>query len=321
MWMTDVVCTYQLTHAPSGEYRLFRVAGRRSNDKDKSIKQAISSAFTTFLPELLNVQAGEVDENHPPAAKGARGSRGEPKGANRNRQEPTGAQGNRQEPRGQPVKAGGAVGSKGFAKNLEPAGGWVCQATGEIVPPCSACRGPVVEGKCIRPDCKGEASYPAAGSTPSNEGAKHATTPQDDRQAVAKKALQLAEEKARYQSLLRGGEGARPIEPWLETALIRALDEVPNDFATWKLEHYQKVIQLFQNKGAAVVLSAAVAKMARLEPLDRELADAMLERAQALSAGLFLRAQTAVASGWKHAVDEILDVVAHDELMRQDVQT
>lgn len=60
-WMTDALCTFRLSHVDSGQQQEYRILGRRTNDKDKGLQHAISSAEKTLLLRLLQV-AEEKDE-------------------------------------------------------------------------------------------------------------------------------------------------------------------------------------------------------------------------------------------------------------------
>lgn len=54
-WMTTVEVAFRLTHVHSGFSQVYRIRGRRTNDADKGVSQAISSAAKTFLRRILNV--------------------------------------------------------------------------------------------------------------------------------------------------------------------------------------------------------------------------------------------------------------------------
>lgn len=291
MWMTDVRATFQVTHAATGQYRLYRIVGRRSNDKDKSVMQATSSAFTTFLPRLLNVTTAEVDQNNPlPEATGSRGRRsGGGKRQRRQQQAPPPRQ-----------DAGPSYKKEGDS--------WVNSKTGEVYPMCSKCRGAHVDGHCLRPDCDGDPVYPdapapsSAGSSTSNEGEKAATAKADRDRKV------LLEHKAEYRRAIG------KVESWQEEAVWLATSEVPTDFAEWTTEHYRYILALFKRHGAPVVVSRAVEHMAKQEPADPDQVEILRERAKDCRPIIFQRAEMAAQTGWSRAVAEALNLVADEEL-------
>lgn len=61
-WRTDVSATFRLTHAPSGHSELYRVNGRRTNDKDKGVQHAITSAQKMLILKLLNSAEEKSEE-------------------------------------------------------------------------------------------------------------------------------------------------------------------------------------------------------------------------------------------------------------------
>lgn len=64
-WMTTVEVAFRLTHAPTGYSQVYRIRGRRTNDADKGVSQAISSAAKTFLRRILNVNDMEEAPPNP----------------------------------------------------------------------------------------------------------------------------------------------------------------------------------------------------------------------------------------------------------------
>lgn len=63
-FMTTLEAVFRVTHAASGHSEVYRAKGRRTNDKDKGIQHAVSSAEKTFLLRLLNTwESGEVEHD------------------------------------------------------------------------------------------------------------------------------------------------------------------------------------------------------------------------------------------------------------------
>lgn len=271
-WMTDIYCTYRVTHAETGQYREFRVLGRRTNDKDKGVRHAISSATAAFWLELLQVHTEQDDTGQDPSPSQRRRGR-QPK---RRRSGPP----------------SGAPGSQGHRKEGDD---WIDNATGEIVESCDKCRRPKIHCTCE------DESEPEASSQedPRADEAREAAD------AGAKARRVLSETKASYRSFL-----GKRTEDWQEEALVRANKETPSDLARWKLEHYQAVIALFKKHGAPVVLSRAAEEMARREPAATDSIEALRANVEGMGAQLEQRAEVAIQSGWQYAVDELLNIVA-----------
>ena len=73
-WMTTIEVIFRLTHAPTGHSEVYRVPGRRTNDKDKGVQHAISSAGKTLLIRLLATwESSEAPATPPQQSTGSRG--------------------------------------------------------------------------------------------------------------------------------------------------------------------------------------------------------------------------------------------------------
>lgn len=64
-WMTSLECIFRLTHADTGHSEVYRIRGRRTNDTDKGISHAISSATKTWFQRVLQVADDEAAPPNP----------------------------------------------------------------------------------------------------------------------------------------------------------------------------------------------------------------------------------------------------------------
>lgn len=63
-YRTDVLTIWRVVHAPTGFQQVYRVLGRRTNEKDKGVQHAITSAEKVFVLRLMNASE-EKDEEGP----------------------------------------------------------------------------------------------------------------------------------------------------------------------------------------------------------------------------------------------------------------
>lgn len=91
-WMTDLLVTFRVHHVGTGQTQEYRILARRSNDKDKGIQHAMSSAEKSFYLRLLGVSEEDDEEGPDHRVDQSTGSRRKKKsGKRRPRREPPNA--------------------------------------------------------------------------------------------------------------------------------------------------------------------------------------------------------------------------------------
>lgn len=330
-YMTTLELLFRVTHVESGWVQTYRHIGRRTNDKDKGIQHARSSAMKAFLLDLL-----QTNESIRPVGRG-KGSES-PLDEERDRDgddpegrapeavtgsRPTRRQGQEPSPPQQNAATRRIPEARGvaFRKVGDDEHPWVLASTGEHLPGCPACKNPMLEvppgtGRwlCVDMECgtylAGDGSDgdpPPLGSEAqvslkraSNEGQEGAQGAEAER----KKGEPRKPNAAEYEGLKAAWLGwirKNHVEDWQVAAFARVVDEVRDNPDQWGYSEYETALTTARRNPSAFQNCART--LASKEPLGEELVRELKVRLDDVDAPIKLRARVeeAIGSGWHDA--------------------
>lgn len=283
-WMTDVTCTFEVTEVRGGHSKRYEIVGRRTNDSDKGVMHAIAQAEKIFLSRLAMIHEGE----DPEADKVEQSSR-----STRPRRE--GGQTSGRNGRGSGKKP------KRFRPDPE---GWLDTHTGAVLPSCPCDVGaPMLAGVCQHPNCDHRAPNPGSVTEPTTESPpeKEENDPKAERKKESYADL-VSRTKKEY------AQAVGNVEPWEEDALAFVHPDLPDDITEWIPAHYQLARGLMRKEGAVTLLARAVKEAANRQPAQADEIALLRELSEKARLGFKEQSQveTAIQSGWAHAVAETL---------------